>query len=115
MSVDEYSYSFLLLPKMKTATSTEQRTESSCAFLNRPPFRFRKVLSRACARTVSYRGSSHREFSGEGTYTERLRSSLMALISIFLRPMSSVRRVDNATMWWGVKDGRGAKELPAGG
>lgn len=45
-----------------TATSTEQRTASSCAFLNRPPFRFRNV-------------------------TERLRSSLMALISIFLRPI----------------------------
>lgn len=29
---------------MKTATSTEQRTESSCAFLNRPPLRFKKVL-----------------------------------------------------------------------
>lgn len=28
-----------------TATSTEQRTDSSCAFLNRPPLRFRKVLS----------------------------------------------------------------------
>ena len=27
-----------------TATSTEHRTESSCAFLNRPPLRFRKVL-----------------------------------------------------------------------
>lgn len=45
MSAEEYSYSFLLLPKMKTATSTEQSTESSCAFLNRPPFRFRKVLA----------------------------------------------------------------------
>jgi len=44
MSHDEYSYSFLLLPKMKTATSTEQRTLSSCAFLNRPPLRFKKVL-----------------------------------------------------------------------
>lgn len=45
ISAEEYSYSFLLLPKMKTATSTEQSTESSCAFLNRPPFRFRKVLA----------------------------------------------------------------------
>lgn len=45
MSAEEYSYSFLLLPKIKTATSTEQSTESSCAFLNRPPFRFRKVLA----------------------------------------------------------------------
>lgn len=44
ISAEEYSYSFLLLPKMKTATSTEHRTESSCAFLNRPPFRLRKVL-----------------------------------------------------------------------
>jgi hypothetical protein len=62
MSADEYSYSFLLLPKMKTATSTEHRTESSCAFLNKPPLRFRNV-------------------------TERLRSSLMALISILRRPI----------------------------
>lgn len=29
---------------MMTATSTEQRTESSCAFLNRPPLRLRNVL-----------------------------------------------------------------------
>lgn len=29
MSDEEYSYNFLLLPKMKTATSTEQSTESS--------------------------------------------------------------------------------------
>lgn len=43
MSDDEYSYSFLLCPKMMTATSTEQRTESSCAFLNKPPLRLRKV------------------------------------------------------------------------
>ena len=28
---------------MMTATSTEQRTESSCAFLNKPPLRLRKV------------------------------------------------------------------------
>ena len=27
-----------------TATSTEQSTDNSCAFLNRPPLRFRKVL-----------------------------------------------------------------------
>jgi hypothetical protein len=27
-----------------TATSTEHNTASSCAFLKRPPFRFRKVL-----------------------------------------------------------------------
>jgi hypothetical protein len=43
MSPDEYSYSFLLWPKMMTATSTEQSTESSCAFLNNPPLRLRKV------------------------------------------------------------------------
>jgi hypothetical protein len=44
ISLLEYSYSFLLLPKMITATSTEHRTDSSCAFLNRPPLRLRKVL-----------------------------------------------------------------------
>jgi hypothetical protein len=44
MSPDENSYSFLLCPKMMTATSTEQRTDSSCAFLKRPPLRFKKVL-----------------------------------------------------------------------
>jgi hypothetical protein len=43
MSPDEYSYSFLLCPKMMTATSTEHSTESSCAFLNKPPLRLRKV------------------------------------------------------------------------
>ena len=45
ISPEEKSYSFLLWPKMMTATSTEQRTESSCAFLNRPPLRFRNVLN----------------------------------------------------------------------
>jgi len=44
ISVLEYSYSFLLLPNIITATSTEQRTESSCAFLNKPPLRLRNVL-----------------------------------------------------------------------
>ena len=44
MSPEENSYSFLLWPKMMTATSTEQRTESSYAFLKSPPLRFRKVL-----------------------------------------------------------------------
>lgn len=44
ISLDEYSNSFLLLPKMMTATSTEQSTESSWAFLKRPPLRFKKVL-----------------------------------------------------------------------
>ena len=46
ISPDEYWYSFLLLPKMTTATSTEHNTESSWAFLKRPPFRLRKVLQR---------------------------------------------------------------------
>jgi hypothetical protein len=84
MSPDENSYSFLLWPKMMTATSTEQSTESSCAFLNRPPLRFRKVL-----RDVSdgSRVQCARRAVGRVAYTERLRSSLMALISIFLRPM----------------------------
>lgn len=44
MLVEEYSYTFLFWPKMKTPTSTEQSTESSCAFLKRPPLRLRKVL-----------------------------------------------------------------------
>lgn len=68
MSVDEYSYSFLLLPKINTATSTEHSTDNSWAFLNRPPFRFKKVLLGACVsrysicshRTASYHIASHR-------------------------------------------------------
>lgn len=79
ISPDENSYSFLLWPNMMTATSTEQRTESSWAFLKRPPLRFRKVLGEvSLAMQRCARGRTH---------TERLRSSLMALISIFLRPM----------------------------
>lgn len=35
---------------MTTATSTEQSTESSCAFLNKPPFLFRKVLDKEAVR-----------------------------------------------------------------
>lgn len=85
MSPDENSYSFLLWPKMMTATSTEHSTESSCAFLNRPPLRFRKVLGTVMS--VGAEGDGGRPW----TYTERLRSSLMALISIFLRPMVTIR------------------------
>ena len=56
MSDDEYSYNFLLWPKMTTATSTEQRTESSCAFLNKPPLRLRKVTDRLrSSRTATQR------------------------------------------------------------
>lgn len=59
MSDDEYSYSFLLCPKITTATSTEHSTDSSCAFLNRPPLRFRKVTERLrSSRTVRELGRS---------------------------------------------------------
>ena len=81
ISLDEYSKSFLLLPKIMTATSTEQSTESSWAFLKRPPLRFKKVLWTAGGQP----GVGQRR--GLGAYTERFRSSLMALISIFRRPM----------------------------
>ena len=50
MSPEEYSYSFLLWPKMMTATSTEHSTDSSCAFLNKPPLRLRKVTD-LCGRS----------------------------------------------------------------
>jgi hypothetical protein len=84
MSPDENSYSFLLWPKMMTATSTEHSTDSSCAFLNRPPLRFRKVLRRVSeGSAMRTRGA----WNGWAAYTERLRSSLMALISILRRPM----------------------------
>lgn len=79
MSPEENSYSFLLWPKMMTATSTEHRTESSWAFLKRPPLRLRKVLGRVSFSRVGVIRAA--------AYTERLRSSLIALISIFLRPM----------------------------
>lgn len=74
---------------MITATSTEQRTESSCAFLKRPPLRLRNVLIPAhisilVEGLVWWRGC---DGVGRSTYTERFLSSLMALISIFLRPM----------------------------
>jgi len=47
MSPEEYSKSFLFCPKMTTATSTEHNTDNSCAFLNKPPLRLRKVLEEA--------------------------------------------------------------------
>jgi len=80
ISLDEYSYNFLLFPKIMTATSTEQRTESSCAFLNNPPLRLRKVLQEACQQWVT-------KIARNATYTERFLSSFIALISIFLRPI----------------------------
>lgn len=68
MSDDEYSYSFLLWPKITTATSTEQSTESSCAFLNSPPLRLRKVTLRLrSSRTVA-------EMSASGHATRRRNS-----------------------------------------
>lgn len=96
MSPEENSYSFLLWPKMMTATSTEQSTESSWAFLNRPPLRFRKVL-----RGVSFRrGRAAGAAASAVAYTERLRSSLMALISIFLRPMVTGGGQGGMRMGW---------------
>ncbi len=88
MSIDENSCSFLLVPapKMMTATSTEQSTESSWAFLKRPPFRLRKVLG--VESTVSRAGRA--VCVVESPYTERFLSSLMGLISIFLRPIVMV-------------------------
>lgn len=67
-----------------TATSTEQSTASSWAFLKSPPLRFRKV-------------------------TERLRSSLIALISIFLRPIDDYRGVATKESGWGVDNGEGKR------
>lgn len=46
ISDELYSYSFLLCPKITTATSTEQSTDNSCAFLNSPPLRLRNVTLR---------------------------------------------------------------------
>ena len=96
ISVEEYSYSFLLWPNIMTATSTEQRTDSSWAFLKRPPFRFRKVLRITyvshfplyCWWRVHGRGylSSHVGRLTEA-YTERFLSSLIAFISILRRPI----------------------------
>src|ERR1700722_10709752 len=63
---------------MMTATSTEHNTDNSCAFLKRPPFRLRKVLQ--WSTRVKGKRFCH-------TYTDRFLSSLIALISIFLRPM----------------------------
>lgn len=85
ISPDEYSYSFLLWPKMITATSTEQRTDSSCAFLKRPPLRLRNVLR---GRRVSFK-SAYKSYNYHraSTYTDRFLSSLIALISILRRPM----------------------------
>lgn len=78
MSPDENWYNFLLLPKTTTATSTEHRTPSSYAFLNRPALRFKNVLF-----CVSEQGAC----DGVAAYTERLRSSLMGLISILRLPI----------------------------
>lgn len=115
MSPEEYSYSFLLWPKIITATSTEQRTESSWAFLNRPPLRLRKVLrwrfstlfyqeqttlavagtireiagGVELAREAGLVGIAHNEM-GPLTYTDRFLSSLIALISIFRLPILAI-------------------------
>lgn len=87
---------------MKTATSTEQSTESSCAFLKRPPLRFRNVLWEERRSVLVERQRAERpEAAQRDTYTERLRSSLMALISIFLRPMfAECGRVDEGRASW---------------
>jgi hypothetical protein len=84
MSPDEYSYSFLLCPKMMTATSTEHSTESSCAFLNKPPLRLRKV-------TDLREGCQYALLDALDRGNGRIylfRSSLIGLISILRRPMA---------------------------
>jgi hypothetical protein len=88
ISPEENSYSFLLWPKMMTATSTEQRTDNSCAFLKRPPLRLRKVLDYVLVSFMSMFLFVGRR-GDEIAYTERFRSSFIALISIFLRPITS--------------------------
>lgn len=75
---------------MTTATSTEHRTESSYAFLNRPPFLFRKVLIAKARRGQQFVWIMLSLDSK--TYTERFRSSFIGLMSIFLRPMVMVVR-----------------------
>jgi hypothetical protein len=123
MSPDENSYSFLLCPKMMTATSTEHSTESSCAFLKSPPLRFRNVL-------LGVSGGSRvqhaaRAVRGWFAYTERLRSSLMGLISILRRPMVAtvraqasrgIRRCRDTSqhgdgMWLVDRGSRGTREV----
>lgn len=84
ISDEEYSYSFLFWPNMITATSTLQSTLSSCAFLNRPPLRFRNVLSHCQHDAIGQAKTK--------TYTDLFLSSLMRLISILRRPMMNLRR-----------------------
>ena len=84
-----------------TATSTEQSTDNSCAFLNSPPLRLRKVLALFGLVSAAVVGEALRS----ETYTDRLRSSLMALISIFRRPM----------MEWDVAEARDQWRDPTSG
>jgi hypothetical protein len=86
MSPDEYSYSFLLWPKMMTATSTEHSTESSCAFLNKPPLRLRKVTD--LKGRVSVRHALLDALDRGNGRIYLFRSSLIGLISILRRPMA---------------------------
>ena len=81
MSPEENSYNFLLCPKMMTATSTEHSTESSCAFLNSPPLRLRNVLD------LNDQSELLLDHMPGPTYTALFLSSLIALISIFRRPI----------------------------
>lgn len=62
---------------MKTATSTEQRTDNSWAFLNKPPFRFKNVLKARKARKVSV--ESQRE-----TWVGKREEALHRTISVIL-------------------------------
>ena len=99
ISDEEYSYSFLFWPNMITATSTLQSTLSSCAFLNRPPLRFRNVLSHCQHDAI--------EQARTKTYTDLFLSSLMRLISILRRPMMNLRCcavTDCGNGWWSFSD-----------
>jgi hypothetical protein len=57
--------------------------------LKRPPFLFKKVLETKWTVSGSMAGELERVAS---PYTERFLSSLMGLISIFLRPIATVAR-----------------------
>lgn len=73
---------------MITATSTLQSTLSSCAFLNRPPLRFRNVLVHCQHDAIAQTRTK--------TYTDLFLSSLIRLISILRRPMMTSRRCAGA-------------------
>lgn len=90
-----------------TATSTEQSTDNSCAFLKRPPLRFRNVLQtrkeKESAMALREEGGANEKRPGSkpGSVREYLHRTIAVILDGFDLNLSSPHRGDCAKLWLG--------------